>query len=77
LATILDCFVDDPVLDGDLVGTCFREVCHSGIVAAEVYLGEALVEKDLCRIEFELESQLFVVAINKRALATANFVPQV
>ena len=44
LATILDGFVDDPMLDGNLISACFFEVRHSGIVVAEVYLRETLIE---------------------------------
>lgn len=51
----------------DLVGARLAQVRHSGIVVAEVYLGEAFIENDFSRMELELESQLFVIAGNKRA----------
>jgi len=62
LATVLDGFIDDSVFGRDFIGTCFCEVSHSGIIVAEVYLRDALVEKNFGRIEFEFESQLFVIA---------------
>jgi len=57
------------VLGGDLVGARFCEVRHAGVIVTEVYLGDALVEKNFGRIEFEFESQLFVIAENKRTSA--------
>jgi len=44
LTTILDGFVNDPMLDGHLVGACFAKVRHPGIVVAEVYLSETLIK---------------------------------
>jgi len=65
--------IDDSMFSGHLVSACLREVRHSGIVVAEVYLRETLIEQDFSRIEFELEAQLFVIAGNRRASVT---VPQ-
>ena len=62
LATVLDSFINHSVFGRDFIGACFCEVSHSGIIVAEVYLRDALVEKDFGRIEFEFESQLFVIA---------------
>jgi len=72
LTTILDGFVDYSVFGSDLISACLRDVGHSNIVVAEVNLREALVEKDLCRIKFELESKLFVIAGNKRGSVSEN-----
>ena len=44
LATILDGFVDDTMLDRNLISACFSKVRHSGIVVAEVYLRKTLIE---------------------------------
>ena len=66
LAAVLDGFVDDPVFGRDLVGACLSEVSHSRIVVAEVDLRDALVEKNFGRIQFEFESQLFVIAGKNR-----------
>ena len=69
LTAVLDGFVDDPVLGGDLIGAGICEVRHPGVVVTEVYLRDALVKKNFGRIEFEFESQLFVIAENKRTSA--------
>ena len=60
----------------DFVGARFRKVRHSGIIVAEVYLREALIEKNFGRIKFEFESQLFVIAGDKRASARQLQVPR-
>ena len=44
LTTILDSFVNHPMLDGNLIGACFRKVRHSSFIVAEVDLSETLIE---------------------------------
>jgi len=44
LTAILDGFVDDTMLDRNLISACFSKVRHPGIIVAEVYLREALIE---------------------------------
>ena len=75
----MDGFIDDPVFGSDLIGARFCKVRHPGIVVAEVYLGEALIEEDFGRIEFELESQLFVIARDRQAsvIKQTCLIPQV
>jgi hypothetical protein len=72
LATILDGLIDDCVFGRDLVGAGVAQVRHSGVIVAEVYLGEALIENDFGCMELEFESQLFVIAGNKRASALTS-----
>lgn len=67
LTTILDGLIDDCVFGRDLVGARFVQVRHSGVIVAEVYLGEAFVENNFSRMELKLESELFVIAGSKRA----------
>ena len=69
LAAVLDGLIDDSVFGRDLVGASFCEVRHPGVIVAEVYLRDALVEKNFGRIEFEFKSQLFVIAVDKRTSA--------
>lgn len=69
--TILNSFVDYSVLGSNLVSGGFGKVRHPGIEVAEVYLSKTLVEENFCRIEFELEAELFVIAA-KRNEASAK-----
>ena len=64
--TILNGLVNDPMLGSNLVSSCLGKVSHSGIKVAEVYLRKALIEKNFCRIKFELEADLFVIADDEK-----------
>jgi hypothetical protein len=69
----LNGFVDDGVFRDNLFCGSRLEVGHSGIWIAEIYLSEALIEYDFGRIEFKLESQLFVVTRKRDEVSYNRF----
>jgi hypothetical protein len=72
LSTILDRVIDDIVLLGRLLPTGLLHVGDALLDIVHINLGQALVEEDLCRIELELEAELFVVTALPSASGSAE-----